>query len=134
MKKEFSKFWVRSTQPRKQRKYRYNAPMHIRQKLVSAHLDKKLRDEYKKRSISLRKGDEVMVMRGEFRKKTGTVARIDLKRLKIFVDGIKKKKVSGQEVDAALEPSNVKIIKLNLDDKMRKKILLRKEAKKEVKK
>lgn len=129
MKKKFSKNWVRSTQPRKQRKYRYNAPLHMRQKLVSAHLEKRLRQSYGKRSLPVRKGDEVVVLRGEFRKKKGNVTRVDLKRLKIFVDNVKRKKVSGQEVEVPIDPSNVMIARLNLDDRMRKKSLQRKEIK-----
>ena len=126
MKKAFSRSWLRSKQARKQRKYRYNAPLHRRQKLVSAHLDKKLREEHKKRSLPLRKGDEIIVMRGEFRGKKGSVSRVDLKKLKIFMEELKRKKVSGQEVNVPIDPSNVKIVKLNMDDKMRKKFVLRK--------
>lgn len=127
--KKFSRHWVSSKQPRKQRKYRYEAPLHIRQKLVSAHIDKKIRQSYKTRSLPVRKGDEVVVLRGEFRKKKGNVIRVDLKKLKIFVDSIKKKKISGQEVEVPIDPSNVMITKLNLDDRMRKKALQRKEEK-----
>lgn len=130
MKKKFSRHWVSSKQPRKQRKYRYEAPLHTRQKLVSAHLEKKLRQSYGTRSLPVRKGDEVVVLRGEFRKKKGNVIRVDLKKLKIFVDGVKRKKVSGQEVELPIDPSNVMITKLNLDDRMRKKSLQRKEKNK----
>jgi large subunit ribosomal protein L24 len=126
--KEFSINWNKSVQARKQRKYRYNAPTHIRHKLVSAHLDKALRKELKKRSLPVRKGDEIKVLVGDHRGKSGKVARVDLKRLKVFVEEIKTRKVSGQEVQVALEPSNLVITKLNLDDKKRKKFLTRKEG------
>jgi large subunit ribosomal protein L24 len=134
MKRKFSKSWKRSTQPRKKRKYRHNAPMHIRQKLVSAHLDKNLRKSYGKRSLPVRKGDEVIVLRGEFKKKKGSVTRVDLKKSRVFIDNVKKKKVSGQEFELPVDPSNIMITKLNLDDKMRKKTLQRKGETKEVKK
>jgi large subunit ribosomal protein L24 len=123
MKKSWSKEWNSSKQPRKQRKWRANAPLHVRQKLVSAHLGKELRTEWKRRSAPLRKGDEVKVMRGEFAGKSGKVARVDLKESKIFIEGVKRKKVSGQEVDVAIEPSNVIAIRLNVDDKERVKSL-----------
>ncbi len=125
MKKKFSKSWVRSVQPRKQRKYRYHAPLHLRHKLLSAHLDKKLREELKRRSVGVRKGDEVVVMRGEFRKQRGVVSKVDMKKLKIYVENIKVKRVSGQEVQVPIEPSNIKIVKLNLDDKARKESLMK---------
>ncbi len=127
--KDFSTKWIASKQPRKQRKYRYNAPLHVRQKLVSAHIDKLLRKEYKVRSMPVRKGDEVVIARGKYKKRKGVVARVDLKRMKIFIDGLKRKKVSGQEVDVAIEPSNVIITKLNLDDKKRRKFIERKKIK-----
>lgn len=124
--KFFSRAWKSSKQPRKQRKYRYHAPLHLRQKLISAHLAESLIKEYKRRSIGARKGDEVLIMRGEFKDKAGKITEVNLKKLKVFVDVAKTKKVSGQEVQVPIDPSNVKITKLNLDDKHRKEILERK--------
>lgn len=126
MKKMFSKMWVRSTQPRKQRKYRYNAPLHLRHKMLAAHLSKELRKEYSRRSLPVRKGDDVVVMSGSFRKTRGKVSRVDMKEMKVYIENAKRKKVSGQEVEAAVDPSNVVITKMNLDDSERKKILERK--------
>ena len=127
--KEFSKEWISSTQPRKQRKYRYNAPMHIRRRMISAHLEKALRKEYGKRSLPVRKGDEVKILRGGFAGTSGKVSRVDLKTLKVYVDSAKRKKVSGQEVEAAIDPSNLVIMRISLEDKKRKKFVLRKEIK-----
>jgi len=124
--KFFSKAWKSSKQPRKQHKYRYHAPLHLRQKLVSAHLGESLIKEYKRRSIPVRKGDEITIMRGQFRGKSGKITEVDLKKLKIFVDVAKHKKVSGQDVQIPIDPSNVKITKLNLDDRKRKAMLERK--------
>ncbi len=127
----YSSQWLSSKQPRKQRKYRYNAPLHRRQKMIAAHLDKALRKEYKKRSMTVRTGDEVMIMRGEYAKKTGKVARTDLKKLKLEIKGIKRKKVSGQEVPVLIDPSNVKIIRL-ADEARRKKFMKLKKTKSEL--
>ena len=133
MKKEFSIKWISSRQPRKQRKYRNNAPMHVRQRLVSAHLEKALRKEYNKRTLTVRKGDEVKIMRGQFRGTRGKISKVDMKRLKVYVENAKMKKVSGQEVEAPIDPSNVMITKLNFDDKKRRKFLARKPKKEEKK-
>ena len=130
MKKKFSRMWISSKQPRKQRKYRYNAPMHRRQKMLGAHISKELRKEIKKRSMSLRTNDEVKIMRGEFAKLVGKVTEIDLKKMKVFTDVAKRKKANGHEVSVPLDPSNLMITKINLDDRMRKKIISRKETKK----
>lgn len=127
MKKQFSRSWISSKQPRKQRKYRYNAPLHVRQKLLSAHLDKGLRKMYNRRSVPVRTGDEVLVVRGAFRKQHGKVTKVDTKMLKIFVDSVKRKKVSGQDIELPIDPSNVILTKLNMDDKKRQKFVRRKE-------
>lgn len=123
MKKKFSVRWKSSKQPRKQRKYRYNAPMHVRQKFVAAHLSRELRKEFGKRSLGVRKGDEVVVLTGKHKDKKGKVSKVDLKKIKIFIENVKASKVSGQEVETPLDPSNVVITKLNLDDSKRKEIL-----------
>ena len=61
MKTKYSPMWKSSSQTRKQRKYRFNAPLHARHKMLAAHLSKELRKEMGFRSIPLRKGDEVAV-------------------------------------------------------------------------
>ena len=73
MKQKFSKHWKASTQPRKQRKYRAKAPLHVIKRFLSANLSKDLRKKYGKRNLTLRKGDTVKVMRGKFRKKQGKI-------------------------------------------------------------
>jgi large subunit ribosomal protein L24 len=123
MKKEWSSNWLSSVQPRKQRKYRYNAPLHVRQGFLKANLSKELRKRFNKRSLQVRKGDEIKVMRGNFKGKTGTIEKVDLRSTKVFVDEIKVKKVDGSEVPRPLHPSNIMLTKLKLDDKKRQTIL-----------
>ena len=112
MKKIFSTKWKASKQPRKQRKYRKNAFIHIKNKFVHVNLSKELRKKHEKRNIQLRKGDVVKIMRGNFKGKTGKVLKISLKRSKILVDGIQRKKQDGSKVNIKLEPSNLQIIEL----------------------
>ena len=115
-----------SKKPRKQRKFLYTAPLHLRRKMLSTHLSKELREKYKRRALPLRKGDEVQVMRGKFKEKTGKVARVNYKKYRVYVEGITRKRTVGTEAQVGLHPSKLKIINLNLDDKMRQKILERK--------
>jgi large subunit ribosomal protein L24 len=68
MKKKWSKTWKSSKQPRKQRKYRHNAPLHIKHKFLSASLSKDLKKKYNIRNISLRKGDRVKNYDGAIQK------------------------------------------------------------------
>jgi len=115
----------KSKKPRKQRKFLYNAPLHLRRKMISAHLSKELREKYERRSMPLRKGDEVKVMRGEFKGTVGKVVKIDTKKYKVYVDSVKKKRSVGTEYLVPISPSNLMILKLNLDDKYRMRILER---------
>lgn len=116
----------KSKKPRKQRKFLIEAPLHLRRKMISAHLSKELREKYKRRSLPLRKGDEVEIMRGEFKGKKGKISRVDTKRYRVYIEGVTRKKSTGEVVQVPIHPSNVRIINLNLDDKWRKKILERK--------
>ncbi len=126
MKTKFSSSWTKSKQPRKQRKYRHNAPLHIKQKFVGAHLSKELRKKYNKRSVNLRKGDSVKIMRGQFKKKTGKIEEVNLKKALVYVSGIEITKRDGTKARYPIHPSNLIITQLNTDDKMRTKIIERK--------
>jgi len=121
---------IKSKQPRKQRKFLYNAPLHVRRKILSAHLSKELRTKYKRRGFPIRKDDEVEVMRGEHRKKRGKISKVDLKKYKVYVEGITIKRTDGTERQIAFHPSNLKIVNLNLQDKLRVKVLEKNIAKK----
>ena len=123
--KEFSRHWISSKQPRKQRKYRYNAPLHILRKLMSAHLSKELKKKYNIRSMPLRKGDKVKIARGQFKKKTGKVEKVWTKRRKIQIENIHLIKKDGSKIPYLIEPSNVIITELVLEDKKRKQIIER---------
>ncbi|MBP1911882.1 50S ribosomal protein L24 [Thermococcus stetteri] len=115
-------------QPRKQRKFLYNAPLHLRGKIMSAPLSKELREKYGVRNLPIRAGDKVKVMRGDFKGVEGKVVEVDLKRYRIHVEGVTHKKTDGTEVFYPLHPSNVMIVELNLDDERREKIIERRAA------
>ena len=126
MKKKFSSSWKSSKQPKKQRKYRYNAPLHTKQKFIHIHLSKELRKKHKTRRLGPKKGDKVKVLRGQFKKHTGNIERIDLKKTKVYVSGIDITKKDGTKTTYPIDPSNIILTELNLDDKIRQKIIERK--------
>jgi len=128
MKKEFSQHWTGSRQPRKQRKYRHNAPLHIRHKMISTNLSKELRKKYGKRNFPLRKEDSVRIMRGEFFGKKGKIEGVDLKRLRVIIAGIFRTKKDGSKIPVYFDPSNLQITELNLNDKKRTESLNKKNA------
>ncbi|MBS3123395.1 50S ribosomal protein L24 [Candidatus Woesearchaeota archaeon] len=127
-KKDFSTSWKSSTSPRKQRKFRYNAPLHWKQKLLHAHLSPELRKKYVTRSLQIRKGDKVKIMRGQFAKKEGKVERIELKRLRVYVTGMNIIKKDGNKLLFPLSPEKLMITELDLTDKLRKEKLEQKKS------
>lgn len=108
-----------SKQPRKQRKSRYNAPLHVRQKFMGARLSEELSKEYGTRSAAVIKGDSVKVMRGDFKGTEGKIQTVSLMDGTITVDGVISTKVDGTEVPRPMYPSNVMITKLELKDERR---------------
>ena len=117
---DFSKTWKASKKPTKQRKYALNALLHLRNKLMSAHLSKELKEKHQTRNIPVRTGDKVKVLRGNFKGRTGLVSQVDIKKGKIFIEGIDGVKKDGTKVRKSFVPSNLLILTLNLEDKKRK--------------
>ncbi len=129
MKQEFSTSWNKSVQPRKQRKYLHNLPLHLKQKLMGCMLDKLLRKKYGIRTLEARKGDEVKVMRGKFKGKSGKIAEVNRTKVKAHVEGMNLTKKDGTKVKVWFHPSNLKIVKANEEDKKRFKRIKKTEEK-----
>lgn len=113
MKGAFSTSWKSSTQPRKQRKYLFNVPMHTRAKLLSVHLSPQLREKHNTRSVPVRKGDKVRVLRGTHKGKEGKVERVDTKNYKVYVQRVEHFKREGGNSPYPLSPSNLMITELD---------------------
>jgi len=128
---------MKTTDPGKQRKELYNAPLHRRRKAIASHLEENLLLKYDKRSVPVIKGDTVKVMRGSFKGHEDKVAKVDVKKNLIEIEGITMAKADGNKIAKPIHPSNVLITKLNLTDKWRRKKLergLSEELKKEIEK
>ncbi len=135
MKSKFSKLWNKSKQPRKQRKFIANAPLHIKGKLISSHLSKDLRTQYGFRSIRLKVGDKVKIMRGQHKGKEDTVIEINIKKQKVYLTKIQITRIDGNTAKVPFKASNLLIVDLNLNDKKRKiKLESKKKPKVSVKK
>lgn len=113
--------------PSKQRKRLHNAPAHLRHKLMSAPLAPELVSSKGAKTLPVRKGDTVRVVRGDHAGFEGKVNRVDLKRFRIFLEGLTREKVDGTNIFVSVHPSKVMIKNLKLDDKWRKAIVERKE-------
>ncbi|MCU0859813.1 MAG: 50S ribosomal protein L24 [Thermoplasmata archaeon] len=114
-----------SIKVRKQRKARANAPLHRKHRMVSAHLDSALVSEYNVRSLPVRKGDTVRIIRGEqdLKKAEAKVAEVILKECKIIIETVTVPKADGTQKPRPVDPSDVVITKLDLTDPWRKKKL-----------
>lgn len=121
MKSIFSIKWLSSIQPRKQRKFRANAPLHIKGSFLTAKLSKELVEKQQTRSVRVRVGDKVQILRGQFKGKTGLVDRVDLTRERIFVAGAEIIKKEGGKVPYPIHASNVVITSLFQDKRRFKK-------------
>ncbi|MEC7686838.1 MAG: 50S ribosomal protein L24 [Candidatus Thermoplasmatota archaeon] len=121
-----------SKQPRKQRLARYTAPYHRRHREMAAPIDRGLRERQMgrgfmyPRSMSVRKGDRVMIVRGEGKSKSATrIAKVDRKARKIYVEGFTYFKSDGTELQRPIDASNVVIINPDWSDMRRRKLLTR---------
>ncbi len=114
--------------PGKQRKRLFNAPAHIRHKLMAAPLSNELAASRGAKTLPVRKGDTVQIKRGDNKGFEGKVSRVDLKAYRIYLEGLTREKVDGTNIFISVHPSKVQIRSLNLDDKWRKNILERKKA------
>ena len=97
----------------------YMAPQHVVTKQLGSTLSKELRQKYHQRSVRVIEGDSVKVLRGEFKGIEGKVTNVSTERRGIAIEGIKREKLKGGNVDIYIHPSNVIITALNLEDKWR---------------
>merc|ERR1712113_869200 len=114
-----------SSSRRKNRKRHFNAPSHIRRKIMSSPLSKELRLKHNVRSMPIRKDDEVQVVRGHYKGQSGKEVQEYRKKFVIHIERIHRDKANGASTHVGIHPSKVVIQKLKMD-KDRKRILERK--------
>jgi large subunit ribosomal protein L24 len=67
-------------------------------------------------------GDLVKIMRGQFRDTEGKVVRVDYKDVQVFLDSATVTKADGKEVNIPIHPSNIKLVKLEMNDERKQLI------------
>ncbi|MBM3904037.1 MAG: 50S ribosomal protein L24 [Thaumarchaeota archaeon] len=97
----------------------YQASQSLRSKLLCGHLSKDLKNKYHKRSVRVTEGDTVKVVRGEFKGVSGKVTRVSAMKNGVAIEGIKKEKLKGGNLDVFIHTSNVIVTDLNTEDKWR---------------
>ncbi|CAM9324910.1 unnamed protein product [Choristocarpus tenellus] len=93
---------------------------------MSSGLSKDLFEKHNVRSLPIRTGDEVMVVRGQFRNREGKVEQCYRKKFVIHIERITREKANGNTVSVGIHPSKVVITKIKMD-KDRKALLERKD-------
>eukprot|EP00475_Leptophrys_vorax_P030313 TRINITY_DN452_c0_g1_i1.p1 TRINITY_DN452_c0_g1~~TRINITY_DN452_c0_g1_i1.p1 ORF type:complete len:143 (+),score=33.27 TRINITY_DN452_c0_g1_i1:198-626(+) len=119
-----------SSSRRKARKAHFTSDSTSRATIMSATLSKELRTRYNVRSLPIRKGDEVTILRGTHKGREGQVIQVYRKKFVIHVDRVTRDKSNGATVQIGIQPSNTMITKLHLDPD-RKRVLERKNRKKD---
>jgi large subunit ribosomal protein L24 len=115
-----------STQPRKQRLYGYNRNAHDRSRAMSAHLSDELLKEYSRmRSLTVRKGDTVKVVRGAFKGQVAKVIKVFPRKGMISIEEATLTKADNKKVARLFRPSKVILTKLDLSDPWRREKLQR---------
>ena len=122
---------IESSKPRKQRKFFFERALHLKRNALSGHLSRELRKSTGKRSISLRKGDVVKVMRGKHRGREGKIIMVDYKKGLVFVERITRKKSDGTEIPVGVSASKVLVASIDSSDEKRFKKKAKKIEKKE---
>ncbi|MEM1982150.1 MAG: 50S ribosomal protein L24 [Sulfolobales archaeon] len=117
-----------SSKPSKQRISLVNASLNQRRKLLAARLSDELISKYGIKRISVRVGDVVKIMRGDWVGHEGKVVKVDLKKGRIHVEGVTIKKADGTPIYYPIHPSKVVITKLDVSDKWREKVINRRKG------
>ncbi len=108
-------------QPSKQRKRLYNAPLHKKRKTLTASLSPTLAEKEGVKNLVIRKGDSVRIRRGSFRGIEGEVSNVDLKNMRLTIEGVTFEKADGSAQHFPVRACNCEIINLkNMKDKRRK--------------
>jgi len=116
---EWSTNWKSSSKASKQRKHRENAPYHQRKKFLNARLADDVREKIGTKTLPVREGDKAEIMRGEWTDATGQIEEVDYDDKKLLISGVETERVDTSDARIPIDPSNVRIIKLDLEDERR---------------
>ena len=103
-----------SSKRRTNRKKFYEADSNKKRIFMSSKLEKNLKKVYDRKTIPLRKGDEVKITRGNHRGKVGNIVQISRKGIFLYISTVTFKKMKGDEAYSPIHPSNVEVLKLVL--------------------
>ncbi len=106
---------------RVQRRRLYTAHVTSRRKQMVVPLSDELQRQKRAKRIVVRKGDTVVVVKGDsdIRGLEGKVSKVDVRRRKVLVDGVTISKADGKQAARPLSFSSLMITALAVDKKRR---------------
>ena len=100
--------------PDTERKKYHKEKIHRKKNRLHVHLSKDLRGKLKKkkRSMLVRKGDVVKVLRGPEKGKEAKVKSVSTVKRKVYLEGVVARSARAREMPVPLEPSNLLLVRL----------------------
>jgi large subunit ribosomal protein L24 len=90
---------------------------------MSSNIASALREQYGRRSLRPIKGDTIKVLRGEYSGIEGKIEKVNTKSGTLSIEGVQREKIRGGNVKVPIHASNVQVVSLKLDDKLRLKLV-----------
>jgi large subunit ribosomal protein L24 len=109
--------------PRRQRRAVYTATTFERRRRMTVPLSRELRARFHLRSVPLRKGDTVRVMRGSYVGREERVAKIDRRAYSVTLDNVTLKSGEEKLKPLPVRTNHLLIVRLNLADAWRRQSL-----------
>ena len=111
----------------------YRATFQTRSKQLGSTLSKDLHKKYGKKSVRVVEGDNITILRGEYKGVDGKISKISPSKSSVAIEGIKKEKTKGDKFDVYIHTSNLVVTSLNTSDKWRMAKLEGKDPRKQLK-
>lgn len=99
---------------------------HLAYKASSVHLSRELRAKHGFRSLPVRTGDRIMIIRGDYKGVEGDVNRVDRAKGHVYVSGVYRENARGEQRLVPIPVSSVVLLKIDEKDKWRQRIIERK--------
>lgn len=103
-----------------------SAPAHIKRRTLVSHLSEDLSQKHRAKKLSVRTGDSVRILRGDFAGLEGKVETVDSSSGRLYVEGMTREKAAGVASKLPVHVSKVVLTNLNLSDKWRSGLLTQK--------
>ena len=95
------------------------ATFQTRSKQLGSALSKDLQKKYGKRSVRVNEGDNIKIVRGEYKGVDGKISKVFPQKNSVTIDGIKEEKSKGDKFDVYIHTSNLLVTSLNSENRWR---------------